>query len=174
MQTSKTPTLLLVHSLACLTLIGFAVLRSDHAWTTASSHPDIAAMEIGGQRAIDDARLWPIGLALGLAMISMLTVTLNLATTDTASPRQLRTAILVGGVFYIAVFVAMMFSQRELSADATPAVSGPFPAPTNWLVFGIWFTPVIFTAIYVLGFNTWFAADDDEQADATQVDGKAN
>ncbi len=154
----ETPHLILLLSLLCMLLFATAVMKSEDAWSASAVHQEIPAMEIGGERAVDDRNLWYMGFALGLTIITLLTTTLLFAAPSSEQSSSLRVAILSGGVLFVASFIGLMLSWRTYAATPRPVVSGPFTAPTNWLVFGIWAAPAAFTLVYVMGYTKWFAS----------------
>lgn len=138
-------------------------LNAEQAWPAQATHTDYTAIELGARQARDDLHAWSLGLVLGLVMIGLLSVTLTFAANHLKHGVGLRRCIYGGSLIYAACFVGLMLSWRSYAEQAQPSVSGPFTAPTNWLVFGMWMAPVVFTLIYVLGFSYWFeVADDDE------------
>ena len=153
------PRILLSLALVMLLLIVAAAWSYDSAWATAENHPAIGTMEIGGQRAIDDAKHWLLGLAFGVVTISTLVVTLLLASGPDEFKRRRRIAICIGGLACLSVFVLTMLRYRDF-AVGEPTLLGPFATPTTWMVFGLWSAPSIFVVIYCVTFKSWFADDD--------------
>ncbi len=165
----KTIFLLLLLSVTLLLLIVFAAVRFDSPQAPNTPHPQFHSMDVGGERAVDDAAHWEIGMMFGVVMITMLTVVLTLVAHGIPDSKSLRRVVWIGGALYAAVFVVMMFSWRDYSGSPGPSLSGPFPTPTNWMVFGVASTPVVFAAIYVVGFHLWFGANSHKSADLVVV-----
>lgn len=155
------PRWLLLLSVALLTLMVVAGVSYDFKESTPAVHPNIATMEVGGQRALDDAEHWSLGLGFGLVMIALLTTCLMLAADHAPQAASLRLVILAGGGLFGLVFSAMMLAYRDYVAQESPPLWGPFPTPTTWMIFGVWLTPAAFTAIYCFGFNKWFISPKD-------------
>ena len=166
------PRILLGLSIAMIVLIIVAVLSYETAWSGATAHPSIANMEIGGERATDDANNWLLGLAFGATTIASLVATLLFVSGPSQYARTRTLAILFGGVAYLTVFVVMMLRYRDYAVEG-PSLLGPFSVPTTWMVFGLWSVPAIFVAIYCVKFDTWFSSDEVVQ-NAIQSEGEPN
>lgn len=159
------PRILLVLSLAMLLQMVAAALSYETARSAPQEHQTVAEMEIGGERAVEDAEHWGFGLVFGITTILSLVATLFLATGQARYAVQRKLAIFVGAAAYLAVFVVMMLRYRDYTEQG-PTLLGPLATPTTWMVFGLWGVPAIFVLIYCVKFDTWFG--DDE----TQSEGK--
>lgn len=155
-----TPRLLLYASSSMLMLIILAAYSYETAWSPPQPHPKFQAMEVGGPRAADDARHWRLGVIFGGVTLLTITSCLSFAAKNSA---HLRFAIVFGSAIYVAAFVALMFAYREYTS-AGPSLQGPFPPPVTWMVFGVWSAPIVFTVIYCVKFNSWFAPGRDGEA----------
>lgn len=158
------PRILLALAVAMILLIVVAAFSYETTWSNPPVHPNIATMEIGGERAADDANNWLLGLVFGVTMILLLVVSLFLAPGQSQNAVQRKLAIASGGVVYVAVFVVMMLRYRDYALEG-PSLLGPFTTPTTWMVFGLWIAPAVFVVIYCAKFETWFGSEDPTQSE---------
>ena len=154
----KSPTILLLLSIALLAELALAAMTFQP--TLPAAHPTFVAMEIGGERAVDDANHWWLGTVTGLTLIGFLTTCLTLASSNLPDKTSLVRWIVVGGVVFAMVFLAIMVAYHRDVASDPLTLFGPFPSATTWMVFGLWGAPVFFVAIYVVGFRRWFLPSD--------------
>ena len=161
---NNTPRWLLLLGCALLLLIPIVTFASDTAWSGATPHPRIDQMQVGALRATDDADNWWLGLTFGLLVIATLVGCLMLAANGTRNSSSLCKVTALGGLLFAGSFVAMMVSYRSFTNTPEQRLWGPFPAPTSWMVFGVWFTPLVFLAIYSIGYRKWFASEESDDA----------
>lgn len=147
-----------------LLLVVGATFSYQTAWDSPEPHPTIPAMEVGGERSVDDADHWALGIVFGGTIILMFSASLLLAP-EVRQRFKLRVAIYATSALFLTIFIAMLLLFRSYAIAETPTLFGPFPAPTTLMLFGVWCVPMIFAAIYSLGFNAWFAEDEDVPAD---------
>ena len=170
---SDSPRLFSGLAVVLLLLVVAATFSYQTAWDSPEPHPTIPAMEVGGERLVDDANHWALGIVFGGTIILMFSASLLLAP-EVRRRFKLRAAIYATSVLFLTIFFAMMLLFRSYAIAETPTLFGPFPAPTTLMLFGVWCVPMIFAAIYSLGFNAWFSKDEDLSAEddlAPQVGG---
>ena len=75
-----------------------------------------------------------------------------------------------GGLVFEGVFALLCRSYQVsmLDPDNTRFL-GSFPEATTWLLFGIWFAPGVFVALYVLFFDRWIFSPQAETRFAALV-----
>ena len=78
-------------------------------------------------------------------------------------PWLLWSLFLFGGLLFEGVFALLCRSyQVSLLDPANTRFLGSFPEATTWLLFGIWFAPGVFVALYVLFFDRWILTPQAE------------
>lgn len=163
------PRVLLTLAIALLVLLITATLTYDSPYAKPTGHPQFEQMEVGGVRAIEDAKHWRMGLAFGVVMIMVFMSLLMIGVQNIDQRRPLQWMIAAGAIVYISAFVAVMVAYRNYATAETPSLTGPFPAPTTIMMFGLWAAPVVFTLIYCIGFHRWFVEDEDDAVDKSAV-----
>ena len=80
------------------------------------------------------------------------------------SPSWLLPGLFVfGGLVFEGVFALLCRSYQVSMLDpANTRFLGSFPEATTWLLFGIWFAPGVFVALYVLFFDRWIFSPQAE------------
>ena len=68
--------------------------------------------------------------------------------------------IIIGFVIYGLIYTGMILSYWSYD-PANPVYFGSFPAPTAWMIYGIWIFPFFFTFVYNFYFHTWYLTDED-------------
>lgn len=131
---------------------------------TGTPHPDIPGLSLGGDGA---EKLSDIGRAPYYFQISVILLASSLLYLGVPSHRRdrlLRVSFIAGIAF--ALFVWMMlwsgYESYFFSGDTT--ILFGFPAPTNWMFWGIWGSFVAFDLFYVFTFRRYFLHPDDEAA----------
>ncbi|MBO6506478.1 MAG: hypothetical protein JJ850_00180 [Kordiimonadaceae bacterium] len=131
---------------------------------TGIPHPEVAGLSLGGSgtdklSAIGDAPYYFQILVILLAG-SLLYMGVPAQRRDTL----LKVVFAVGLLFALFVW-AMLWGgyQSYLTTGETTVVFG-FPAPTNWMFWGIWGSFVAFDLFYVFAFRRYFLHPDDEAA----------
>jgi hypothetical protein len=81
-------------------------------------------------------------------------------------PRQ-RIILLLGGILYLGIFLAMAFSYRD-TIDG-PLVHPPelflgLPVATAWMIYGLGGFPLFFALLYMIHFDRWVLTPEDHQA----------
>lgn len=153
----KSPNWLLSLSVLLLILMSWAMVSYRVSEPVEATHPRFDSMETGGQFAKDDLEHWWLGAAIGLVTIAMCTACLSLADGQSRDDHLLTVLNLSVGAAVAGAYWMMMLAYADYSVQEVPRLSGPFPSPTAWLVFGVWIAPIGFTAIYFFGFDRWFA-----------------
>ena len=75
-----------------------------------------------------------------------------------------------GGLVFEVVFALLCRSYQISMLDpANTRFLGSFPEATTWLLFGIWFAPGVFVALYVLFFDRWIFSPQAETQFAALV-----
>ena len=72
--------------------------------------------------------------------------------------------IVAGFVLYALVFLGLTLSYWDYTQGNTDTYLGGYPAPTAWMIYGVWFFPVLIAALLILKFDQWFLTEDDLQA----------
>jgi len=153
--------LLLGLLVALLLTLGVSLLMPASTQPTAQVHPVAPSLlQSTGGLAEHPATLW-LGYVMGLLMIGIMAVAvwIGLRKRDRATPlnRWMRAAF----VGYALVFTALTVTYASYTGDPETAFFGGFPAPTAWMIYGMWLFPLLFVGLYMALFDRWVLTEDD-------------
>lgn len=131
---------------------------------TGVPHPEIAGLSLGSSgsdklSAIGDAPYYFQILVILLAG-SLLYMGVPQQRRDTL----LKVAFALGLLFALFVWGMLWGGYQSYLATGETTVIFGFPAPTNWMFWGIWGSFVAFDLFYVFAFRRYFLHPEDEAA----------
>lgn len=124
------------------------------------THDAFNTIEIGGDSARHDRILW-LGLAFGLLQVAFFVTGIAFGGRKADKVGPLRWPLIVFGLIYAAVFTALVVSYRGYAHTTEHSLYLNLPAPTAWMIYGIWFFPLVFMFLYIVRFNDWTFTDAD-------------
>lgn len=131
---------------------------------TGYAHPDISGLSLGGQGAEKLSAIGDAPYYFQILVILLAGSLLYMGVPEQRRDNLLKGAFAVGVMFALSVW-GMLWGgyQSYLSTGETTIIFG-FPAPTNWMFWGIWGSFVAFDLFYVFAFSRYFLHPDDEAA----------
>lgn len=152
----------------CLLIIagitGFVLMSEPPQGATGQAHVTIAGISVGGDGA---ARLKEIGRAPFYFQVAVIFLAVGLLYMGVAKHRRdRRFRVMMVGAAGFAVFVWVMVytSYEAYLATGEATVMFGFPVATNWMLWGIWGSFVLFDLIFVFFFRDYFLPYEDEAA----------
>ncbi|MCH7658425.1 MAG: hypothetical protein IIB05_08930 [Bacteroidetes bacterium] len=106
--------------------------------------------------------LW-LAFFFGVFSICLFTLFLYIGISGKNFHRKKLVVIVTGLIVYVGIFSFGFASYLEYIQNDSFRVFLGFPAPTAWMLYGIWFFPLFFTFLYVVKFNDWVLKPDDYQ-----------
>ena len=157
----RIPQALLALVVASAALLLAAAALTPQPGDAPAPHPEHATLLVGGAGAARSLALRAIGWAFGALQIGLFAAcfALGLRRADGLGP--LRRPLLVGLALYLALWTALVVSYGAYARDPGGALFGAFPAPTAWLVYGLWPFPLWFAWLYLRHFDERVLRDDD-------------
>ncbi|MEE9282263.1 MAG: hypothetical protein V3V67_19025 [Myxococcota bacterium] len=152
---------LLVVVLAMSGLVAVALGLPERPGGHGFTHPEFSTMERGGPGELRHERVLTLGWAFGLAQIVFFTGLLALGARTREGLRGLGPGLVAGGLAYALVWTALVLAYRSYAGGSASAYFLGFPAPTALMLFALFPAPVIFSLLYVVGFERWIAAPSD-------------
>jgi hypothetical protein len=143
-----------------------AILVTTANWTPQPhirpiDHPEFAGMQQSGVEAAPEAGLLWIGWSFGALQIAFFAAMLALGARSRRGLRGLGVPLVAASLVYLAVWSALVLSYHSQASAEDPASFLGFPTPTAWMLFAIWPCPLLFTLVYVIGFDRWIATPRD-------------
>ena len=160
----KTSTFLLMVLLALCLVLGWAWFTPPTVSAPAgSAHPDYPTMLQGGNGAERFAPVAMPALLFALLSVTLFVGMLALGIGDGERLKRARWHLLVPFVLFLLMFVMLFRSYGSYAEDpgATQLFLG-FPAPSAWMLYGVWTVPFVFALLYVVRFKELIYSDEDE------------
>ena len=106
--------------------------------------------------------LW-LAFFFGVFSICLFTLFLYIGLSGKNFFRKKLIVMVIGLIIYVGIFSFGFASYLGYIQNVCFKVFLGFPAPTAWMLYGIWFFPLFFTFLYVKKFNDWVLKPDDYQ-----------
>jgi hypothetical protein len=128
---------------------------------TASIHETQPSMTVGGPGAAKHHRVFGLGIAFGVLQIAFFAACLALGASRGGRVGRIAVPIAVGAALHILAFLGLAISYRAYAAEAGGPLFLGFPIPTAFLLYAVWWTPMVFVLIYVFAFDRYVFSDAD-------------
>lgn len=161
----KLTVLLFILLLALCGLYGAFLFLDAPPNASGVGHPDYSTMLVGGDPERHLGTLW-LGWLTALLQAALFVGLLVLGIRRGARPVPGRRVFLLGLAIYLAVFSLLFLSYRRFMAspqDAVDEVFWSFPAPTAWMLYGVWIAPIVFVGLYMVLFEDWIYGGAEEK-----------
>ena len=152
---------LLATSLALLALVILAVVEPGSSQLAARPHATIESMLSAGPGAPGGSGTLWAGFATGLLVIVMIGLFLLVGVAPGAT--GLKRWIVGCTVVYGLVFGGLMLSYLEYLEGGPLRIFGGLPAPSAWMMYGVWLFPWVFILGYVVTFHTSYFPPESEE-----------
>jgi hypothetical protein len=163
---------LLLILLALLVVVGVFATLEEPVHGQGLPHPDHVAMAIGGDATSRTLPILGLGLVFALLQVSLFGGLLLLGLRRAEEPLFPRYLPVLGGLaLLMAAFVFLFNSYRSFAVDPeASAIFLGFPAPSAWMLFGVWWTPLALVLLYMLRFDRWVYGDQEKAAFAALLE----
>lgn len=151
-------------SLALLAVVAGAwfVGPPEDAPASAIAHPTIEHMTAGGPGEAKHAKVFSLGVAFGVLEILLFSVCLALGASRKGRVGRIGIAIAIGAALHVISFLAIVISYRAYLNGHETLYLG-LPAPTAFMMYGIWWVPMYFILLYIIAFDRYVFSDADLQ-----------
>ena len=153
--------LLLGVSAALVLVTVLSLLLPAATQPTARLHPEATSLlQSTGGLADQPETLW-LGYVFGLFVLGLMAVCawIGLRKKDTGTPLTRWMMIGFGG--YALVFTGLTLTYARYTGSADVPFFGGFPLPTAWMIYGMWFFPLILVGLYMAFFDRFVLTKDD-------------
>jgi hypothetical protein len=147
--------------LAICVLLGALMLVPDAPDDHGVTHPDFPSMLHGGSGPARHAHLLWYGWVFGVLQISFFASLMAFGARKGQSLRRLGRPLLFGMAAHMAVWTLCVIAYRQYLSEPSHTLVLGLPVPTAIMLYGMWFTPAIYTFLFVLGFKRWYLTDKD-------------
>lgn len=147
--------------LSILAVILIAAIVPDVPQVTGVPHPEYKGMFVGPNNIDQVSHTRWLGFFYGVGIIFLFAIFLIIGNSKNGKSTPIRKWIIVAMVVYLIVFTMMVMSHWSYSDND----GGPFvlfmPAPTAWMIYAMWFVPLIITLAFVFKFEEAIISDQE-------------
>ncbi len=147
--------------LALCALVGALMFVPDRPDYHGITHPDFPSMLQGGPGAERHALVMGLGWAFGVLQLVFFACLIAFGARKKQGLRGLGKPLLFGLAAHTAVWTLCVLAYRLYLTEPTHALVLGLPISTAIMMYGMWFTPVIYTFLFVFGFKRWYLTDQD-------------
>ena len=154
--------LVLIIALWVVTVWTFLTPEPDGA--LGAPHPEIAAMRSGGAGLERHGPVLFLGWASGAIGIVFYVALMAFGTRGGERRRGIAPWLLAGLVAFLVVWTGLVLAYGSYMRDGPGVLVLGVPVPTAIMLYVLFPTSLVFTLIYVVGFDRWVLTPDDEAA----------
>lgn len=148
--------------LAMCLVVGVALFWEEPPGSQGYAHEELRTMQQGGGGERHSQVLW-LGVAFGVLQVLFFVACLGFGLRGIRGSSQAkRKTLLVGGVFYLAIFIGLIFFYQDYLKDSTRLLVS-LPPPTAIMLWVLWPFPLYFVFVYSLKFEDWVFRKEDSQ-----------
>ncbi|MEL6122337.1 MAG: hypothetical protein AAFQ02_01625 [Bacteroidota bacterium] len=151
--------LLCLIALLCI-IVGLAIVPPVQ-YATGFPHPEIKGILISKANIDQQETTKWLGYFFGLAIIGLMGFLISHGSRKQEKPTKLGRYIWIGIMAYVSVYSAMVFSHWSYVSEDGGAFFGGMPIPTAWMIFGVWFVPLIIMFGFIKEFESSVISDKE-------------
>ena len=121
-------------------------------------HPQYSSMQIGGDTDRHNGSILSLGWLFGILQILFF---VSLLTFGIHRDRLRPAGFILGGLSFLLVFTMIIITYQLSLGNASPQITGGLPLPSALMVYGLGGTPLIFSVLYIMKFDTWILTPED-------------
>jgi len=132
------------------------------AMVTGQPHPEYKTMLKGGDSIHASSSSNVLGYLFGLCATLLICLFITLGAHRRGKLTTIKPWLIFGTALYLAVYTFTYLSDAAYVDQNHQAFFLGWPAPTAWMIYAMWFAPLVFVALYVFGFREWILTEEDE------------
>ena len=149
-------------SLVLLVILALALVPGVPE-ATGQVHPEFKTMLKSSNSQASSPAVRYLGFAFGLGIIGIFVASLFWGSKRAKDGGFKKSDLLIGLGIYLFTYCGLVFSSWQYDHVEAPLFGG-LPIPTAWMLYGIWFVPVVFIYLYVRGFEKHVISPEEEEA----------
>ena len=130
---------------------------------TGVDHPKFPGMKVSVSTVAESPVVKWLSYAYGLGIIAIFGGFLWIGNVKNGKTTRMGLAVLIMIIVYTIAYSFMVVTHWSYSANSENHFFGFLPVPTAWMIWGMWFLPLIYTVIYVYKFNQWVISPEEEE-----------
>lgn len=145
-------------------ITGFVLLSDVPSGATGIAHPTVPGVSLGGDGT---EKLSALGYAPYYFQVAVILLAGGLLYMGVSRRRRdgfLKGVMACGIAFALFVWSMLFFSYIDFTQTGETTIAFGFPAPTNWMFWGVWGSFALFDVFYAVCFYRYFLHPDDEAA----------
>lgn len=131
---------------------------------TGTVHPEFSTLLKSSGNIVDIPLGRYLAYAFGLGVIGCFAFLLYVGTNKKNKEAQsgIRKVYWLTFIAYVFVYTLTFWSYLDYHDGISNNYFGGFPAPTAWMLYGMWFVPGILTLAYIFKFQNWILTEEEE------------
>lgn len=145
-----------------LVIIGIWI-TPEPAAVSGQLHPEFHSMLKSGTSVSSSPTIKWLSYFFGLGIFGIMgfMILIGARKKDKTITRKIHARILLSFVLIFLVYSITVFSYWDYASTTTTSYFGGLPTPTSWMVYGIWFTPLVLVFIYIFKFDQWIISSEE-------------
>lgn len=127
-------------------------------------HPEFTTMRQGGDAAARHRDLLLPGWLLGCAVILCFSALVHFGALRGRGRKGLAVLLRIVTAAYLAAWSWLIWSYRASLSDTAPELILALPKPTAIMIYVFWPVSMLFSALFVIGFDRWVLTEEEEEA----------
>lgn len=154
--------IMLAALIGLLVIIMLAAIMPEVQGATGGLHPTHKGMFISPANVDQQTHTRWLGYLWGAGIIALFGALLFMGNRKKGKITIIGKWIAIGIGTYFIAYSMMVFSNWSYGTDMSTDFFGFLPKPTAWMIYVMWFVPVIITASYVLLFEKAIISPEEE------------
>lgn len=169
-MSKQTAILLLVLLAAMLALVMWSFFVPGSMDATARPHPEIPTMLQSAGTAASSPTMVLIGSLFGMLTVAIFGLCVWVGLLKGGKENALGRWVLGAFVVYALIFAALFWTYTGFIDNPSDSrFTAAFPETTAWMVYGVWFFPLVFVGLYMGLFKRYLLTQEDTEAFSTIV-----
>lgn len=147
-----------------LVLIGVVLLAqiwSPVDFAFGYPHPEYKGMMISKANIDQQPHTRWLGILFGAGIIALFGSFMLIGNRKKGKLTGLGKYVIIGIGAYFLAYTGLVVSHWSYVANDGGAFFASMPIPTAWMIFGVWFVPLIITVSYILNFEKEIISEND-------------
>ncbi len=126
------------------------------------AHPSYPTMLRGGSGKERHEPILLRGWFFGVVVSTVFVACLAFGARRNGEVGPIKVPIAIGGVIYILIWTAMVWTYRGYMNGDTEGRFLLLPIPTAWMVYGFWLFPAFFIGLFIVNYEKYFWNEESE------------
>ncbi|MEL6590466.1 MAG: hypothetical protein AAFQ87_02755 [Bacteroidota bacterium] len=160
--TKRLDLLLLIGSWAVFLFFVALLMIPDGQRPMVEAHPDFPILTKSAHRISDNPIAYSLGIGLVFSIIGLMAVLVLMGNRKSGRFGTISKWLGGGMLLYAVAWGIMLVSYGQYQQSPETSFWGGFPAPTAWMLYVVWFWPIVPMGIYFAHFKGWIWRSEDQ------------